>query len=269
MSLDRRAFLSLSSLALAGCRLPHWGGGPRLACQMWGVKDIWQRRGDVTAIFPEIAAMGYDGVQSMAFWDYDADHLAKALDASGLAVADMPVKFDHVADNRIEETVAFCRRFDVDFVYIPWQKNGGHADWAAFRDQLLVAARKLRPYGIRIGYHNHLQEFKPFPTGEPGCPIDVLAEAPGIDFELDIGPIAESGGNAVEWLRRLSGRVPGLHAKPYGATAIGLTGDVQDWPEVISAARSGNVKWMVVECETRKDTFDDVAASIRYLRRVL
>lgn len=269
MRIDRREFLSLASLAAAGCCVPRFGRGLRLGCQLWGVKDIWQRNGDLASVFPRLAAMGYEGVQSMSFWDCEPDRLAKALAENGLALADMPVRFDQVEGRRLEETVAFCRRFGVDFVYIPWQQNGGRADWQAFCARLLAAADRLRPYGIRIGYHNHLQEFKPFPNGEAGCPIDVLAADPAVDFELDVGPVAESGQNAVDWLERLAGRVPGLHAKPYGATALGLTGDVQDWPAIVSAARTGGVRWMVVECETRKDTFDDVEASARYLKPLL
>ena len=41
---------------------------------------------------------------------------------------------------------------------------------------------------------------------------------------------------------------------------------MQDWPKVIAAARKAGVKWFVVECEKRKDTYDDVAASAAYLK---
>ena len=65
----------------------------------------------------------------------------------------------------------------------------------------------------------------------------------------------------------MKGRLPsGLHAKPVGATAAGAPGERQDWPKVVAAAEKAGVKWLVVECEKRKDTFDDIAASARYLR---
>jgi len=268
LSFNRREFLALASLAVVGCRLPG-ASRPRLACQMWSVRDLWKKSGDVTSPFPRIAGLGYEGVQSMAFWECDASRLEDTLAANGLALADMPLGFDRLEPSRLEGTVAFCRRFGVSFVYIPWQKNGGRIDWEKFRDRLLAAAETLRPHGLRIGYHNHLQEFQPFPNGDKGCPIDVLASAPGVDLELDVGPVAESGRDAVACLKGLAGRVPGLHAKPFGATAIGAKGDVQDWPALVAAARAGGTEWLVVECETRKDTFDDIAASISYLKKLV
>jgi len=268
LPVNRREFIALAALAAAGCRLPG-SSGPRLACQMWSVRDLWQKGGDVTSLFPKIASIGYEGVQSMAFWSCDQSRLADSLAASELALADMPLTFDRLVPDKLESTVAFCRRFDVTFVYIPWQKNGGRSDWEQFRDRLLEASETLRPHSIRIGYHNHLQEFQPFPTGEKGCPIDVLASAPGVDLELDVGPVAESGRDAVACLRGLAGRVPGMHAKPYGASAIGAKGDVQDWPALVSAAKTGGTKWLVVECELRQATFDDIAASHACLKRLV
>lgn len=268
MSVNRREFLALTLLATVGCRLPG-SSRPRLACQMWSVRDLWQKSGDVTSLFPQIAGLGYEGVQSMAFWDCDAAQLEDSLAANGLALADMPLGFDRLKPDLLERTVSFCRRFGVTFVYIPWQKNGGRGDWEKFRDRLLTAAGVLRPYGLRIGYHNHLQEFQPYPNGDKGCPIDVLLSAPDIDLELDVGPVAESGRDAVACLRGLAGRVPGLHAKPFGATAIGAKGDVQDWPALVAAARAVGTDWLVVECETRKDTFDDVAASLAVLKKLV
>jgi sugar phosphate isomerase/epimerase len=66
---------------------------------------------------------------------------------------------------------------------------------------------------------------------------------------------------------KMKGRLPGgIHVKPVGAAAVGAPGEKQDWPKVIAAAEKAGVKWLVVECEKRKDTFDDIAASARYLK---
>lgn len=100
-------------------------------------------------------------------------------------------------------------------------------------------------------------------------PADILKADRNVNLELDIGPVTESGNDAVKWITDLSGRIPGMHAKPHGATAAGAAGDVQDWPKIISAARKAGVKWFVVECEKRKDTYDDVTASAAYLRPIL
>ena len=100
-------------------------------------------------------------------------------------------------------------------------------------------------------------------------PADILKANSEVNLELDIGPVTESGNDAPAWLAALPGRVPGMHAKPHGASAAGAPGDIQDWPKIIAAARKAGVKWFVVECEKRKDTYDDVAASAAYLKPLL
>ena len=241
----------------------------RLGCQMWGVKEFWEKNPEkgFAEVFPKLRAMGYEGVQSMAFWKVDPDRLEALLKANGLALADMPVNFEHVEGTNIENSVAFCRRFGVDFVYIPWFKGKTADEWRAFCGRLAAAGKRLEPYGIRIGYHNHVHEFTEPLGGE--LPANILKADRNVNLELDIGPVAESGNDAPAWIAALSGRVPGMHAKPHGATAAGAPGDVQDWPKVVDAARKAGVKWFVVECEKRKDTYDDVAASAAYLKPLL
>ena len=100
--------------ALVGCTMI--GGEPssdasqrmRLGCQMWGVKEFWEKNPEkgFAEVFPKLRAMGYEGVQSMAFWKIDPDRLEALLKANGLALADMPVNFEHVEGTNIESTVA-------------------------------------------------------------------------------------------------------------------------------------------------------------------
>ena len=271
--MNRRDFLGTALgtagfAALGGCvSLPFGGKGMRLGCQMWSIKDIWQKNGDIMSVFPQLADLGYDGVQSMAFWDCDADKLEKTLAANGLAVADMPVNFKHVeTDEALAKTVAFCRRFDVDFVYIPWWKPPTIAGWKDFAAKLDGIGRRLAPHGIRIGYHHHIHEFRDPLEGV--VPADVLIAHPTFNFELDVGPVLESGRDPAKVLGLLNGRVPGLHAKPYPGTFAGAPNDSQNWPAIVAAARAIGTKWLVVECEQRKDTFDDVKASAAYFRRL-
>ena len=268
-----------AALALAGCfGLNQSTGGNRsgacdarpmrLACQMWSVKDFWGKDPEkgFAEVFPRLRAMGYEGVQSMAFWKIDQDRLESLLKANGLALADMPVSFDQIEGTNVAQTVAFCRRFGVDFVYIPWFKGTTSSEWRKFCKRLSAAGRRLRASGIRVGYHNHLHEFTEPLQRE--FPADILKEDREVNLELDIGPVTESGRDAPTWIADLAGRVPGIHAKPYGATAAGAPGDKQNWPAILAAARRSGVKWCVVECEKRKDTYDDVAASAAYLKSI-
>ena len=102
-----------------------------------------------------------------------------------------------------------------------------------------------------------------------GIPILLYVTGIGCPIKFWTGVSCPGCGMTRAWLAALSGRVPGMHAKPHGATAAGAPGDVQDWPKVVAAARKAGVKWFVVECEKRKGTYDDVAASAAYLKPLL
>ena len=271
MQTTRKDFMATLAAAAgafaAGCTTCGGGRPLRLACQMWSVNEIWKKDPDGT--LAKMRALGYEGVQSMAFWKQDADRLENALSANSLAIADMPISFGHVeTDEALAKTVAFCRRFGIDFVYVPWWKP--QKTVAGLRDfvrKLDDAGVRLAPYGIRVGYHNHLHEFADRVEGV--CPADVFIAHPTFNFELDVGPILEAGRDPAQVLGQLSGRVPGIHAKPYPGTFAGAPDDRQNWPSIIAAARAAGTKWLVVECEQRKGTLDDVKASAACLKRHL
>ena len=90
-----------------------------------------------------------------------------------------------------------------------------------------------------------------------------------MDFELDVGHVKLAGGDPVKWLQRLAGRVPSIHAKPGGGRAVGDADDRNDWGMILPEAAASGVKWAIVECETRRDTFDDVTESANYLKGIL
>ncbi len=242
----------------------------KLACQMWCFKNLWFNKQDKIAafaeIFPKLKAMGYDGVQCGTFIRVDAAALEKVVKENGLAIVDQPVSFEDIEDDRkIQETVSFCKRFGVDFVYISWHKAGTAAEWRAFCKRLDAAEARLKPYGIKVGYHQHLHELTEKVDGE--YPWDILVGADGVRLEMDIGPVLDSGRDPADELAKMKGRLPsGIHAKPVGATAAGAPGDRQNWPKVVAAAEKAGVKWLVVECEKRQSTYEDAETSAKTLR---
>ena len=266
----RREFLELGALAAlgtaAGCRTA--GDGPSLAVdgirigvQMWSVNDLW--KADPVASFRRLKAMGYDGVQSVHFFFMKPEELEKMLGDTGLQIVDMPFRKTFVEPDKFNEYVEFCQRFKVDFVFQPREKAATAAEWRKHSEWLRELGEKFRPYGIRVGYHNHQHEFTEHFEGK--CPIEFLYDA-GIPMELDVGHVKLAKDDPVKWLNMLKGRVPSIHAKPGGGDAIGGAGDANDWKAIFSAAAAAGTRWAVVECETRRNTYADVEASMKFLR---
>ena len=268
--MNRREFLKVSSLAAAaaaldGCR--SFGGsgiavnGIRIGVQMWSVNDLWKK--NPTDAFRRLKALGYDGVQSFGFLAMDWNELEKMLDGEGLRIVDMPFYMKNVAPGEFEKFVAFCQRFGIDFVYEPYNRFKTGAEWQKHAQELVALREKFARFGIRVGYHNHQHEVKERYAGK--SPLQYLYDA-GLDMELDVGHVKLAGGDPLEWLGKLKGRVPSIHAKPGGGNSVGGAGDGNDWPGIFAAAAAAGTKWAVVECETRRNTYEDVAASMAFIR---
>ena len=268
----RREFLELGTLAAfgmaAGCRTAPCGkaftvDGIRIGVQMYSVSELW--KSDPAAAFRRLKAMGYDGVQSVQFFLMDHTELEKMLDGEGLSIVDMPFRKPFVTPDRFNEYVEFCQRFKVDFVFMPYAKLGTAAEWRNLADWLVELGGKFKPYGIRVGYHNHQHELREHYEGKR--PLEFLYET-GMPMELDVGHVKLAKDDPVEWLGRLKGRVPSIHAKPGGGYSVGGEGDANDWNAIFSAAAAAGTKWAIVECETRRDTYAHVEASMKYLKQL-
>lgn len=240
----------------------------RLGVQMWSVDDLWRK--DPVGAFRRLRALGYEGVQSLGFYKMDWNELEKMLDGEGLRIVDMPFRPEMVAKpGDFDRFVAFCRRFGVDFVFVPWFSGKGldESGWRAHVAQLAAWRAKFAAVGLRTGFHNHQIELTTkFADGT--CPLDAFEKA-GVDFELDVGHAKLAGADPVAWLQRLAGRVPSIHAKPGGGRAVGGAGDRNDWGLILPEAAASGAKWAIVECETRRNTFDDVTESATYLKGLL
>ncbi len=237
----------------------------RLACQMWSVNDIWKK--EPADALKKMRALGYEGVQSMAFWTWDRKELHKLLDDNGMALVDMPIHLSHVDDKNFNSTVEFCKEFNIDFIFVPHYGGKTKADWQKLSDGMVAAAKKLAPHGIKMGFHNHQTEFRTKFDGV--SPMDMFMSRPELVFELDVGHTTLAGEDAVAMLKRMWGRVPSIHAKPGGGRSCGGAGDKNDWKGILSACRDMGTKWAVVECEERRNTYEDVDASAKFLSSLI
>ena len=271
MTITRRDFIATVAMAaggtFAGCAGMRGGesaltvNGLRIGVQMWSIADIWKK--NPAEAFRRLKALGYDGVQSVQFFLMDPGELEKMLGDSGLQIVDMPFRKAFVEQDRFNEYVEFCKRFKVDFVYEPRAKLSTAAEWRAHAEWLASLAERFRPYGIRVGYHNHQHELREHYEGK--TPMEFLYDA-GLAMELDVGHVKLADGDPVRWLERLNGRVPSIHAKPGGGNSVGGEGDANDWPAIFAAAAASGTRWAVVECETRRNTYADVEASMAFLK---
>jgi len=271
--MNRREFLTSAAFtalagAFGGCGT--FGGtekrgfavnGIRIGVQMWSVNDLWKK--DPVAAFRRLKGLGYDGVQSFGFLAMNWDELEKMLDGEGLQVVDMPFYMKNTVPGEFEKFIDFCHRFKIGFAYEPFTKFPTATDWLRHADELTALRARFAREGIRIGYHNHQHELREHYEGK--TPLEFLCDA-GLDFELDVGHVKLANGCPVHWLEKLRGRVPSIHAKPGGGDSVGGAGDGNDWQSIFRAAAAAGTQWAIVECETRRNTYEDVEKSAAFLK---
>jgi sugar phosphate isomerase/epimerase len=122
--------------------------------------------------------------------------------------------------------------------------------WTKVAEQLTAVADKLRPAGLRIGYHNHPAEFTPI-GGK--LPMDVVAANTPKDvmLQLCVGACVGAHGDPAKFIKANPGRIRHIHCKDWSEEKgyeVRFGEGVTHWPEVFAAAESaGGVEFYLIE----------------------
>ena len=126
--------------------------------------------------------------------------------------------------------------------------------WKGVAERLNQAADKLKPQGLRAGYHNHELEFKPI---EGQRPIEVLAAntVKDVVLQLDVGTCLEAGSDPVAWIDKNPGRIRSMHCKDWSPDAgtgykVLFGEGVAPWKKIFDAAeKTGGLEFYLIEQE--------------------
>jgi sugar phosphate isomerase/epimerase len=127
--------------------------------------------------------------------------------------------------------------------------------------------------GVRIGFHNHAEDFKPI---DGAVPYDVLVERTDpkvVRLELDTGNLATAGHDPLEYMKRFGSRYWLFHLKDVpriGATTdIELGQGVMDFKRLLAGIDHIDDKLLFVEQETYPGTpLESARRDYEYLSRL-
>ena len=113
-------------------------------------------------------------------------------------------------------------------------------------------AERLRPQGMRVGYHNHTTDFNRI-DGEYWWNRFADQTAKDVMLQFDTGKASEMEGVTPQALiRRNVGRTISIHVKPFSKKDPNayLGADDLDWPAIMTAAETvGGIEWYIIEYE--------------------
>lgn len=254
MNLSRRAFLATAAAASMRSALARDGSIP-VGLELYSVRNELKR--DLMGTVRAVAKMGYAGVEFYGpYYDWTAAYakqVRQLLDDLGIRC------FSTHNDPRSFTAEGLPHAIEINQIlgsrYLVLASAGsvkGADGWKKVAEQLNQAAAKLKPAGLRAGYHNHQAEFRRMDGQRP---MDVLAAntSPDVMLQLDVGTCLEAGSDPVAWIEQNPGRVLSMHCKDWSAAAgyKVLTGDgAAPWKKLFQAAENtGGIEYYLVEQE--------------------
>ena len=251
-SFSRRSFLAMTAaapvLSAAGKNIP-------VGLEMYSVRDELKK--DLMGTVRAVAKMGYQDMEFFAPYydwsDQQAKDVRKLMDDLGVTCWSTHNGPKSLEDAGIQRAIDLNQILGSKYIVLAsaGRKNGLDA-WKEVAELLNKASEKLKPHGMRTGYHNHQTEFK---MVDGQRPIEILAANTNKDvmLQLDVGTCVEVGADPVAWIHKNPGRIRSIHCKEWspkvGYKALFGEG-VAPWKKIFAAAEStGGVEFYLVEQE--------------------
>lgn len=201
---------------------------PRPSVQLYTVRQ--ELDADLHGTLERLAALGLRNVEAFAFVGRAAE-LRRAFDAAGLAAPSGHAAFlssqlrfgDQVVDvPPLEEVLDDAAELGIGLLIDPMVEPARWAtpdDVARTAELLNRAAEKAAERGIRVGYHNHSQEFHHSFDGQVAYDFFVDRLDAGVAIELDAFWAQVGGQDVGALVARLGDRLAALHVKD-GRTGV-------------------------------------------------
>jgi len=227
-----------------------------VALQLYSVRDDCAR--DLPGTLKAVAEMGYEGVEFAGYYGRSADELRKMLDDLGLKVAGTHIGIDTLLGDELKKTVKFNKTIGNRYLIVPWlpdQYRNSKAAWLKTARLMNDIAKKVKPEGMRVGYHNHAVEFQPI-DGEMPWDIFFGATVPDVVMQLDTGNAMQgkvSSDGVLEIVKRYPRRAATVHLKEFSSKnekALIGEGDMR-WKQFFKLCETvGGTEWYIVEQES-------------------
>ncbi len=263
-----------------------------IAVQVYSVRG--DAAEDLRGTLEKIKKMGYDGVEFAGLYENSPEDIKKMCDEIGLVPISAHVPYvDMLAD--AEKVFSDYALIGCKYVAIPYLGEDHRPGSDAF-PEVLENIKKIgavaKKHGIQLLYHNHDFEFIKL-DGKYG--LDVIYEEVSADLlktELDTCWVNVGGENPSAYVRKYAGRAPVVHLKDfYGEKSedmyelIGIEkkaparpnnfefrpvgSGLQNFPEILAAAKDAGAEWVVVEQDRPSmglTPLESIKKSVDYLR---
>jgi len=278
--MDRRTFIGSVSAAALMSRF-SWAARQhrieKVGLELYTVRDALQK--DFEGTLARVAKIGYKEVE---FAKYFADvsnlkpppkRAREILDSDGLSAPSCHVPYSAFEEETWKKVLDVSAILGHKYIVNPSidRELTKTADgWKRAAETFNRFGKKSAKSGIQLGYHNHVEEFKPV---DGKLPYDILlaeSDPKVVVMEMDIGWVHKAGADPLKYFEKYPGRFPLVHVKDFekdgNMTEVGK--GVIDWKGIFAKADVAGIKHYFVEHDDPKLPFDSAQISYEYLEKL-
>lgn len=220
----------------------------------------------------QVARIGYKEVEFAGYFNRTAKEIRALLDANGLTApsahsADLPSirnRFGQV----LEDAATIGHRY-VICASLPRSEQSvdGYKRVAA---EFNRAGEQAAKSGIRLGFHNHDQEFAPL--GDTNGYDILLAECDpkSVTMQMDLFWTVRGGKDPLAYFAKYPGRFASVHVKDMaaGGAMVDVGAGQLPFASYFAQSKQAGIQHYFVEHDSPADPMASIAASYRYLSRL-
>ncbi|HTY86200.1 MAG TPA: sugar phosphate isomerase/epimerase family protein [Candidatus Acidoferrum sp.] len=262
-SLTRRTFLKTSAAAtvtLAAAPTPglfaadgYGGNKIPIAVQLYSVRK--ECAADLPGTLAALAKMGYRGVEFADYFKREAKTLRQMLADNGLQCVGSHIRpYESLTGDQLEQTIEFNHELGNSRLIVPSlpaKYTRSITGWQQAADEFNALADRLKPHGMRTGYHNEGPEFKSL-DGQVPWHVFMNRTKEAVIVQLDTTHAAAFGADPVACLKKHPGRCASIHLQPFSQTKpSAIIGDDDlAWKGIFAVCETtGGTEWYIIEYE--------------------
>ena len=214
--------------------------------QLFSVRDAMER--DVRQTLKDVAALGYQRVEFAGFFGISPESLRDWLAENKLSVFGSHLSCDTI-ENDFDAIVRYHQTIGCDRITINRNQLFSREAIAAFLRPVNRLRPRLLDEGIRLGFHNHHQEFEKNPDGSIAYPH--ILERTELDLQLDVFWACVAGNDPVAQMESFGDRLQSIHLKDglLDGTELPLGRGEMNLPAMVQKANELGVD-IITESET-------------------
>ena len=274
--MDRRSFVKTVGGAAAASMLPLPHSPlardhiDKIGVQLYTVRK--QMAVSVERTLAQVAAIGYKEVEFAGYNGRPPRAIKQLLDDNGLSAPSAHIGLDALRGpwNR---TLSDAAEIEHKWLTIASMAASDRNSLDALKktaDLIHKAADDAQFYKIKIGYHNHTEEFKEIEGKRVYDHLLELTSLKELDFEMDLCWITAGGGNPLEYFKKYPGRFAMVHVKDAGPAPEYHMEDVGrgviKWAEIFKQKKLAGIKHYFVEHDNPADPMASIKTSFDYLK---